>query len=71
LDETGKNDKTACRHYGRSPKNKRAEMKLPFVRGRKLSAEGLLTLDGMVARKVVEGSIKRDVFLEWLEHQVV
>ncbi|KIY45525.1 hypothetical protein FISHEDRAFT_21260, partial [Fistulina hepatica ATCC 64428] len=32
---------------------------------------GFLTLEGMSASKVVEGSMTRDIFLEWFEHQVV
>ena len=46
-------------------------MKQKFVQGQQLSAEGLLTVEGIVASTVVEGSMKRDGFLEFLENQVV
>jgi len=71
LDETSKNDKTPGRRYGRGKKGRRAQMKQVFVRGRRLSAEGLLTVEGIVASTVVEGSMKREGFLQFLETQVV
>jgi transposase len=71
LDETSKNDKTPGRRYGRGRRGRRAQMKQVFVRGRRLSAEGLLTVEGIVASTVVEGSMKRDGFLQFLENQVV
>lgn len=71
LDETSKNDKTIARRNGRGKKGTRAQMKQVFVRGRRLSAEGLLTINGIVASTVVEGSMKRAGFLEFLENQVV
>jgi len=46
-------------------------MKGVFVRGRCFSAEGLLSIDGMVASTVVEGSMMRDLFIEYLEFTVV
>lgn len=71
IDETSKNDKTSGRRYGRGKRGRRAQMKQKFVRGRRLSAEGLLTTEGIVASTVVEGSMKRDGFLQFLENQVV
>ena len=41
------------------------------MHGRRTSTESLLTLDGIVARKVVEGSVTKEIFLEYLEHNVV
>ena len=46
-------------------------MKGVFVRGRHFSAEGLLSIDGMVASTVVEGSMTRTLFVEYLEFIVV
>ena len=71
IDETSKNDKTPSRRYGRGRRGRRAQMKQKFVRGRRLSAEGLLTTEGIVASTVVEGSMKRDSFLQFLENHVV
>ncbi|KAF8955220.1 hypothetical protein BDZ97DRAFT_1907773 [Flammula alnicola] len=39
--------------------------------GRRFSAEGLLTIDGMISNTVVEGSMTRDMFLHYLEFTVV
>jgi hypothetical protein len=49
----------------------RAVKKGVFVRGRRFSVEGLLTVDGMVSNTVVEGSMTKGRFLEYLEHSVV
>ena len=49
----------------------RAIQKGVFVRGRHFSAEGLLTIDGMVSNTVVEGSMTRAMYLEYLEFSVV
>ncbi|KIJ93077.1 hypothetical protein K443DRAFT_112609 [Laccaria amethystina LaAM-08-1] len=38
---------------------------------RRLSGEGLLTLDGIIASTVVEGSMTREKFLYFLKHTVV
>lgn len=71
LDETSKNDHTYSRGYGRAKKGQRAKMKEKFVRGTRLTATGLLTLDGMVVNRVVEGSMKRVDYLDFLETEVV
>ena len=46
-------------------------MKGVFIHGRRFSAEGLLSIDGMVASTVVEGSMTRTLFVEYLEFIVV
>ena len=71
LDEVSKDERTAFRTHGRSRKGTRAVMKGVFVRGWCFSAEGLLSVDGMVATTVVEGSMTRALFLEYLEFTVV
>jgi hypothetical protein len=71
LDETSKNNKTPSRSHGCSTQNCHAEMKQVFVRGCRLSATGLLTVDGVVVSTVVEGSMMRAKYLEFLELQVV
>ncbi|KAF7336106.1 Transposase domain-containing protein [Mycena venus] len=71
LDETSKNERTLSRGYGRAKKGRRAKMKQKFVRGTRLTATGLLTLDGIIANKVVEGSMKREDYLEFIEHEVM
>jgi hypothetical protein len=71
IDETSKDERTPGRHYGWSKKGKRAEKQQVFVRGRRTSAEALLTLDGIIAATVVEGSMTQELFLDWLENIVV
>ncbi|KAH6904186.1 hypothetical protein BKA70DRAFT_1109485 [Coprinopsis sp. MPI-PUGE-AT-0042] len=56
MDEVSKDERTAWRDRGRAPKGFRAEMKGVFIRGKRLSAEGLLTIDGMLANTVIEGA---------------
>jgi hypothetical protein len=48
-----------------------AVYKQPFVQGRHTSTEALLTLDGMVASTVVEGSMMKAMFLVYLKLNVV
>lgn len=71
LDETSKDERTTTRRRGRSRKGSRAQRRGVFVRGRRLTGTGALSLDGMIASTVVEGSMTRDLFLEFLEHSVV
>ncbi len=70
LDEVSKDERTSFRGRGRSRKGTRAVQKGVFVRGRRFSATGLLTLDGMVSNTVIEGSMTRELFLEYLEFTV-
>ena len=71
IDEASKDCRSIGRRFGRSVKNQRAKKKQPFVRGCRVSATGLLTLDGVVAQTMVEGSMTKDLFLAFLEHMVV
>ncbi|KIM77531.1 hypothetical protein PILCRDRAFT_76616 [Piloderma croceum F 1598] len=71
LDETSKDERTLVRGFGRAKRGRRAAKKGVFVRGRRTSTEALLTLDGIVACKVVEGSMTKELFLEWLEYNVL
>ena len=71
IDETSKNDKTATRSRGHAQKGRRAIMRSQFVHGHRLTATALLTVDGVAASKVVEGSMTRDLYLQFLENEVV
>jgi hypothetical protein len=71
LDETSKDARTLRRSFGQSQKGKCAEKKQVFVRGRRTSTEALLTLDGMIAGTVVEGSMTKATFPHYLEFIVV
>lgn len=71
IDKTSKDERTPGRPYGRSQTGTHAQKKQVFVHGRWTSTEALLTLDGIVAATVVEGSMTQELFLEWLENIVV
>ena len=59
LDKTSKDNKMLSRHFEWLRKGRWAEKKQALVRGRCTSTEALLTLDGIVAGTVVEGSIMK------------
>ena len=71
LDEVSKDERTAFRTRGQSRKGTRAVMKGIFIHGRRFSVEGLLSVEGMVASTVVEGSMTQVLFVEYLEFIVV
>ena len=71
LDGTSKNKKTAARTRGWAIKGHRAVMRQHFVHSHWLSATGLLTIDGIVVSKVIKGSMTRDLYLDFLEYEVV
>jgi hypothetical protein len=70
IDEMSKDERSVGRRYGRSQKNQRAEKKQVFVRGRRTSTEALLTLDGIIAKTVVEGSMTKELFINYLKFNV-
>lgn len=71
MDEVSKDKRTMSRRYRQSKKGRRSEKKQVFVRGRRTSTEALLTLDGMVAGTCVEGSMTKEIFIEFLALDVV
>ena len=71
IDEVSKDERTVGRRYGRSKRGTRARKSQPFVRGRRTSTVGLLSVDGFVAGTSVEGSLTKASFLHWMELTVV
>jgi len=71
LDEFSKDERTVQCHHGQAKQGKRASMRGVFVCGRRVSGKGLLTLDGIIASTVVEGSMTQEKFLHFLKHSVV
>ena len=71
LNEFLKDARSVGRRYGRARKGRCAEKKQCFVRGHHTSTEGLLTLDGVISGTVVEGSITKRGFLQYLELVIV
>jgi hypothetical protein len=71
LDKTSKNEKTAAQIYGHLRKGRQAVRKQCFVRGHRLTVTALLTVEGVAVSKVDEGSMTRDLYLKFLEQDVV
>ena len=71
LNEFSKDARSVGRRYGRARKGRRAEKKQCFVQGCCTSTEGLLTLDRVVSGTVVEGSMTKRGFLQYLELVIV
>jgi hypothetical protein len=70
-DESSKDERTVIRRYGYGPEGERIVMNGPFVRGTRYSILPILTIDGIIAHKVVEGSIDADQFVDFLREHVV
>ncbi|KAH7921102.1 hypothetical protein BV22DRAFT_982634, partial [Leucogyrophana mollusca] len=70
LDETSKDRRTLSRRRGRSRKSRRASMRGVFVRGRRFTAVAALTIDGVIAGHVTEGSLRRNGYLRFLEYSL-
>jgi hypothetical protein len=71
LDEISKNEKTAAQSRGCAKKGLRAVMQQQFIHGHRLSATALLTVNGISVTRIVEGSMTQDMYLNFLEHEVV
>ena len=71
FDKVHKDERTLARGYGRSKMGRQAAKKAKFVQGRCTSTEALMSLDGILACKCVEGLMTKELFLEWQEFNVV
>jgi transposase len=71
VDETSKDNRTIFRHYGRSTAGQRAVSHAPFKRGQRYSIVAALTVDGYIARRVVEGSVSGLEFIDFILQEVV
>jgi hypothetical protein len=72
LDESAKDERNLSRLYGYSPRNVRAQKKVVFVRGKRYTIlPAALTLEGLVAIDVFEGSCDRKRFVDFVLNQVV
>jgi hypothetical protein len=71
IDEAAKNDRTIGRPKGRSLVGTRCVQRRPFVRGKRYSILPVLTLDGIIAHDVIDGSVNTKHFLGFLEEHVV
>ncbi|CAB4434240.1 unnamed protein product [Rhizophagus irregularis] len=50
VNETAKDERTPFRSYGYSSSNRRAEIKCPFIRGKRYTIEGALGINGIISR---------------------
>jgi transposase len=71
MDEAAKNDRTTGRSKGWSLKGRRCVQRRAFIRGKRYSILPVLTLDGIIAHDVIEGSVNTERFLSFLEEHVV
>jgi len=70
-DETSKDKRTLGKSNGRSLMGTHAVKKQVFIHGHRLSGLGLLTIDGMIAISVIEGSFTTASFKTFIEGDVV
>jgi hypothetical protein len=71
LDEAAKDERTLTHSYGYALANVRAQKKVVFVRGKRYTMLPALSLDGILALDVMEGSCTKDRFQEFILSQVV
>lgn len=71
MDESSRNDRTSHQRTGRSRRGIRCVQRQCFVRGTRYSLLPALTLDGIIAYDVFEGSVTSERFLAFLREQVV
>ena len=71
LDESAKDDRTISRGYGYSEINTRAIKRTVFIRGKRYTILPALSLDGIIAVEIIEGSCTKEKFKEFVISQVV
>lgn len=71
LDEAAKNERTPGRTRGWSLRGTRVQQRRCFVRGRRYSILPAITLDGIVAREIIDGSVTSERFCRFLRIHVV
>jgi hypothetical protein len=71
IDESAKDERTLSRQYGYSLRNTRAGKKTVFVRGKRYTILPALSLDGIIALDIMEGSCDKQRFNEFILNQVV
>ena len=70
-DEAHKDERTSIRWTGWSRGGSRCEQRKRFVWGKRFSILPILTLDGIIAHDIVEGSVTSERFVEFLRELVV
>ncbi|KAG1748999.1 uncharacterized protein EDB91DRAFT_1023753, partial [Suillus paluster] len=62
---------TQIQRYGRAKRSQYASMKGAFVRGQRFTVAAALTMDGIIAGHVLEGSLCHNGYLHFLDYSVV
>jgi transposase len=70
VDEAGVDDQTNLRRYGWAPLGQACVRRTSFLRGRKYSILPALSVDGIVALDIFEGSVNRERFLTFLRNHL-
>jgi transposase len=70
-DESAKDDRNVSRMKGYSLVGTRCVQRRCFVRGKRYSILPILTLDGIIAYDIIEGSVTSDRFVRFLKDMVV
>jgi hypothetical protein len=70
-DEASKDERTSVRRWGWSLSGTRCIQHRRFVRGRRFSILPILTLDGIIAYDIIEGSVTSERFVQFLRELVV
>jgi hypothetical protein len=70
-DEASKDERTSNRRKGWSRRGVRCIQRKCFVRGKRYSLLPIITLDGIIAHDVIEGSVTSERFVEFLRELVV
>lgn len=70
-DEASKDERTSARRKGWSLRGSRCIQRKAFIRGRRFSILPILTLDGIIAYDIIEGSVTSDRFVEFLRELIV
>jgi hypothetical protein len=71
IDEMAKNDRTTGRPKGWSLRGRRCIQRRAFIHGKRYSILPVLTLDGIVAHNIVEGSVNTEHLIKFLKEHVV
>lgn len=66
LDESAVDNRTGQRNYGWSQLGQPCVRRMSFLRGTRYSILPALTVNGIVALEIIEGSITKEIFLTFL-----
>lgn len=71
LDESSVDDHTNQRREGWAPMGRACVQRATFLRGQRFSVLPALTSDGIIALDIFEGSVNKELFIRFLEEQLV